>query len=66
VQLHFVHVQTGVADKDKGSGCKVEITYGVGIALLKLADGGMATGEDVVMNCSKIGGAFLELARMGG
>ena len=28
--------------------------------LLKLADGGMATGKDVVVNCSKISRAFLE------
>ena len=66
MRLHFVHVQTGVIDKDKGSGHKVKITYGVGIALLKLADGGIATGEDVVMNCSKISRAFLELACTGG
>ena len=36
--------------------------YGVCKLLLELVDGGMAAGKDAIVDGSKVGGAFLELA----
>ena len=49
-------------NKDKGSRGEVEVTYSVCMLLLKLADGGMVAGKDVVVDGGKVGRALLELA----
>ena len=51
-------------DKDEGAQCEVEVTDGVCVLLLELADGGMSTGEDAVVDGSKVSGTLLELAGM--
>ncbi len=51
--------------ENEGARSEVEVVNCVRMLLFELADRGEAAGEDVVMNGSEVGWAFLELASTG-
>jgi len=61
----LVQVRAGAAYKNECAKGKVEVANHVHMLLLELAGGGEAAGEDAVMDGSKVGWMFLELAGTG-